>query len=200
MTARINKFLLACTAIALCSLFATSAQAQVLVGFLEQTSPTPTVYVQATLPVADPAPAGMDFSLTADVLTAALGDVTALLQLVPGNGDVGDFGGFIAGNIALIDRGAIAFAAKVQNAEANGAVGVLIANTTPSSAGGLLLMGGDFSATNIPVLMIRNGLGQDLKDQLVLGDVTMHMSVIPEPSSLMLVLLAGVGLVSRRRR
>ena len=39
----------------------------------------------------------------------------------------------VAGNIALIDRGACAFVLKAQNAEAAGAVGVIIANNQPGS-------------------------------------------------------------------
>ena len=123
--------------------------------------------------------------------TSPVGDVTATIQLVPGLGDVGDFGTFIAGNIALIDRGAIPFTAKVANAEANGAVGVLIANTLPSGAGGLFQGGGDFSTTTIPALMIRHGLGEDLKAQLDAGDTVVMRVATPEPSTLGLLAITG---------
>jgi hypothetical protein len=202
MTTKINKSLIACVAIPLCSLFATNAQAVTTMAFLDQISPTVTSYVESDgVAVTDPAPVGQDFARF-DILTSPAGDVTALIQLVPGNGDVGDFGDFIAGNIALIDRGAISFVLKVANAEAAGAAGVLIANTTPSGAGGLFQGGGDFSGTTIPALMIRNGLGVDLKSQLDLGPVEMRINVVPEPSGSMLALIAvtGFGLFGRRRR
>ena len=167
---------------------------------LRQISPNGATYVEVGGVRVDPAPPGMDFARF-DPATSPVGDETATIQLVPGVGDVGDFGTFIVGNIALIDRGAIRFDAKVANAEANGAVGVLIANTTPSDAGGLFQGGGDFSGTTIPALMIRHGLGVDLKAQLDAGDtVVMHLAVIPEPSSLMLLAITGIGFFSRRRR
>jgi hypothetical protein len=200
MKPRINKCLLAGGAILLCSVFAPSAEAVTTFATLEQTSPTVTVYVESDgVAVEDPAPSGMDFARF-DPNTSPIGDVTATIQLVPGFGDVGDFGGFIAGNIALIDRGALAFVAKVENAQANGAVGVLIANTNPSGAGGLFQGGGDFSNTNIPAVMIRFGMGEDLRTQLLTGPVEMHLRVVPEPSSLMLLAITGVGFFSRRRR
>jgi len=148
---------------------------------LRQISPNGATYVEVGGVRVDPAPPGMDFARF-DPATSPVGDETATIQLVPGVGDVGDFGTFIAGNIALIDRGAIRFDAKVANAEANGAVGVLIANTTPSGAGGLFQGGGDFSGTTIPTLMIRYGLGVDLKAQLDAGDtVVMRVATLPLP-------------------
>ena len=202
MTTKINKSLMACVAIPLCSLFATKAQAVTTMAFLDQTLPTVTSYAEVESTTNDPAPAGEDFARF-NPLTSPTGDVTSFIQLVPGNGEAGDFGGFIAGNIALIDRGAIAFVDKVANAEAAGAVGVLIANTDPSGNGaGVFQGGGDFSGTTIPALMIRNGLGNDLKAQMLLGDVEMHINVVPEPSGSMLALVAltGFGLFGRRRR
>ena len=173
-------------------------------AFLDQISPTVTSYTEVVDTANDPALPGEDFARF-NPLTSPTGDVTSFIQLVLGNGDVGDFGGFIAGNIALIDRGAIAFTAKVANAEAAGAVGVLIANTTPSGNGaGLFQGGGDFSVTTIPALRIGSGLGDDLKAQMLLGDVEMRIqtvNAIPEPSGSMLALVAltGFGLFGRRR-
>lgn len=169
-------------------------------GLLRQVSPNVTTYVEVFgTSSADPAPPGEDFARF-DPATTPVGDVTAQIQLVPGVGDVGDFGGFVAGNIALIDRGAITFVAKVQNAELAGASGVLIANTVPSGAGGLFHGGGDFSVTTIPSLMISFGVGEDLKAQLAAGETVVMRVATPEPSSLMLVLVAMTGFVCRRRR
>ena len=94
---------------------------------LEQTAPVPTVYGYA-----------VDF-LTMDY--SGSGDVTAQVQAVdlvlppgptPSTSNSGceasDFSGFTSGNIALIQRGTCTFALKAQNAEAAGAVGVIIFN------------------------------------------------------------------------
>ncbi|NIP92359.1 MAG: hypothetical protein GWO24_02330 [Akkermansiaceae bacterium] len=148
---------------------------------LQQISPNPTTYTEIGSPGVDPAPPGMDFTRF-NPANSPVGDVTAPIQLVPGVGDVGDFGNFVAGNIALIDRGAIRFDAKVTNAEANGAVGVIIANTFPSAIPGLFQGGGEFGATTIPAVMIRHGLGEDLKAQLDAGEnVVMRVATLPLP-------------------
>jgi hypothetical protein len=147
-------------------------------GLLEQISPTVTSYTEVINTATDPAPPGMDFALFSPATIPSGDDVTAAIQIVPGNGDVVDFVDFVAGNIALIDRGVLRFDDKVRNAEAAGAVGVLIANTSPSEAGGLFQGGGEFAGL-IPALMIRHGLGVDLKAQLATGPVEMHMAVIP---------------------
>lgn len=200
MTTKTNISLSGWVPILLCSLFATGAQAATTMGILEQVSPNVTTYVEVENTATDPAPPGEDFARF-NPATSPVGDVTAPIQLIPGLGEPGDFGSFMAGNIALIDRGAILFVDKVQNAEANGAVGVLIANTTPSGAGGLFQGGGDFSSTTIPALMIRHGLGEDLKAQLAGGDtVVMRVATVPEPSSVMLALLGMSGFFCRRRR
>lgn len=159
------------------NVWSTSGDGPPPTGLLEQISPTPTVYVESTGTTADPAPPGMDFAIF-NPATVTTGDVTAPIQLVPNVGEVGDFADFAAGNIALIDRGAIRFDEKVSNAQTAGAVGVLIANTIPSDAGGLFQGGGEF-AGRVPALMIRHGLGVDLKDQLATGPVEMRMAVIP---------------------
>ncbi len=165
-------------------LLASSAQAS-LIGVFDQLSPTPTSYVQAVGGTAtDPAPAGEDFATFQDFLGApsntAFGSATANIQYVPGNGDVPqDFidAGFVAGNIALIDRGAVSFTTKIINAAGAGAVGALIANTTPSGAGGLF-EGGMPDMTTIPALMLRYDLGQAFITDLTGGaTIEAHMSV-----------------------
>lgn len=83
---------------------------------------------------------GADFD---DLTFTAQGDVTAAvtavdLQLGLGNFstsgcEAGDFAGFPAGNIALIQRGVCAFELKAENAAAAGAVGVIIFNQGDTS-------------------------------------------------------------------
>ncbi len=73
-----------------------------------------------------------------DVTLAAPGNVNALvlpvdLQLFAGNNstsgcEAADFAGFVAGSIALIQRGSCSFYEKVANAEAAGAVAVILFN------------------------------------------------------------------------
>ena len=91
----------------------------------EQTAPTPTTYVEDT-----------DYAL---MTYSGSGDVTAPVQAVDLNlGDLAgstsgceeaDFDGFTEGNIALVRRGACAFAVKVVNAQEAGASAVIVMNT-----------------------------------------------------------------------
>lgn len=91
------------------------------------------------------APNGKVYAIGDDILTmeySGSGDVTAPLQAVndivipPGASansstagcEAGDFAGFVPGNVALIQRGACAFALKAQNAYAAGASAVIIFN------------------------------------------------------------------------
>jgi Zn-dependent M28 family amino/carboxypeptidase len=93
----------------------------------ERTAPTPRTY--------DPATdfATMDFSGSGDVT----GNVVPVdLVLPPGpepssstsGCEASDFAGFPAGSIALVQRGTCTFGVKAQNAEAAGAIGVVIFN------------------------------------------------------------------------
>lgn len=95
----------------------------------EQVSPTPTVY---------------EFGVDYDVMTfSGSGDATAIAQAVDlsladpaastSGCEAADFTGFTAGNIALMQRGACAFAVKAANAEAAGAVAAIIFNQGDAS-------------------------------------------------------------------
>ena len=64
----------------------------------------------------------------------------------------------IAGRIALVDRGACTFDTKVLNAQAAGAIGVLVANNIP----GVVEPGGVNPAVTVPVL----GISQDGGNQI----------------------------------
>lgn len=79
--------------------------------------------------------------------------------------DMTEFSGFVAGRIALVQRGVQPFQTKVNNAIAAGAVGVIIYNnttglTTPSLT------------ANIPVIMVTQALGQQLISEMNAGTVT----------------------------
>jgi hypothetical protein len=69
----------------------------------------------------------------------------------------------VAGNIALIDRGVCGFVVKVKNAQLNGAVGVLVANTAAGAFGG---MGGADPTITIPSVMITYADGQLIRNNL----------------------------------
>ncbi|MEW5742756.1 MAG: myxosortase-dependent M36 family metallopeptidase [Myxococcota bacterium] len=66
----------------------------------------------------------------------------------------------VAGKIALIDRGVCTFLSKVQNAQANGALGVIIADNQTSSNPPTLSGSG---STTIPAVSVTRATGQSLR-------------------------------------
>jgi Zn-dependent M28 family amino/carboxypeptidase len=117
------------------------------------------------------------------------GDVTAPLQAVdlvlpPGptaststsGCEAEDFAAFVAGNIALIQRGTCDFAVKAANAFDAGAVGVIIFNEgqegrTETLAGTL---GFEFS-DDLPVVGTSFEIGNELAALLAAGEVVIHL-------------------------
>lgn len=86
-------------------------------------------------------------------------NITTLIQSAGFGNSASEFVGFMAGKIALVQRGVESFQTKVDNAVNAGAIGVIIYNdvaglTTPTVT------------TNIPVIMITQSLGQQLITQL----------------------------------
>lgn len=71
--------------------------------------------------------------------------------------------GAIAGKIALLDRGGCDFIVKVRNAQAAGAIGVVVANNV---AGAPITMGGTAADVTIPALMISQEQGDAIKANL----------------------------------
>ena len=67
----------------------------------------------------------------------------------------------VAGNIAVINRGACLFTDKALNAQAAGAAAVIITN---NRVGPLSRMSGDFSAVTIPAMMVTKADGESLRD------------------------------------
>jgi aminopeptidase Y len=106
------------------------------------------------------------------------GDNTALVRTLafppadatPGC-DAADFAGFPAGTIALISRGACTFAIKAANAQAAGAVGVIIFNNVPGPLNGTL---GNGFTLNISVTGISQADGQ-LLAQYAMSGLTMRL-------------------------
>jgi hypothetical protein len=106
----------------------------------------------------------------------SLGQATADLQpaggiVIPSPGgsasgcDPSNFTGFVAGRIALIQRGTCTFSQKVQNAQAAGASGVIIFNegNTPARSG--VFSGSLSSVPSIPVAFTSFAIGNDLYSQ-----------------------------------
>jgi aminopeptidase YwaD len=95
---------------------------------------------------------------------AAANAVTGKLLNVPGIGAPEDFASVdVGGNIAIVDRGVIEFRDKAANAEAAGAIGLIVANRTlGQSLGGTL--GTD--TPSIPVLHVSKEASDELRTRL----------------------------------
>jgi Zn-dependent M28 family amino/carboxypeptidase len=96
--------------------------------------------------------------------------------------DPADFSG-MAGKIALVQRGTCTFGAKVQNATAAGAVGIVIFNEGNPTRTGLLNGNVGFAAT-IPVAFTTFALGQSLYNEYSAGtppvlNLSVHSVVDP---------------------
>ncbi|MFO7564233.1 MAG: M28 family peptidase [Enhygromyxa sp.] len=117
------------------------------------------------------------------------GNVAALvepvdLQLGLGNQSTSgcepeDFAGFTPGSIALLQRGTCTFAVKAQNAEAAGAVAVLIFNQGDTEARMGLFLGSLGGQNNlaVPVLFTTYALGAELAEAAALAEVPLELSV-----------------------
>jgi hypothetical protein len=103
-----------------------------------------------------------------------------------------DFSSFVAGRIALIQRGACNFGVKVQNAQAAGASGVIIfnegnPNRTAVFAGSLQDAGGNPIIPTIPVAFTSFAIGQDLFNQYQQGAqprMSLSIQALVEPNAL----------------
>jgi Zn-dependent M28 family amino/carboxypeptidase len=124
--------------------------------------------------VDEPLPGGATApSLPADTLTySAGGDVDAPL-IAAGLSHPEDFSNLDArGKVVLVKRGELRFSDKVNNAQAAGAVGVLIYNDSPGRVQGSLV-----APSAIPAVTIGGEGGQALLDLLGAGPITVHLSV-----------------------
>ncbi len=118
-------------------------------------------------------------------VTAPLQAVGGIIIPAPGGSASGctaeDFAGFEADNIALIQRGTCTFREKVENAQAAGAVGVVIfneGNVVPDDDRVGNLFGTlDPPQVDIPVVGTSFAVGQELYDLLQEGPVTLRLAV-----------------------
>ena len=111
-----------------------------------------------------------DFDITAEVAVGGSADGSAL-GCAPITDDV-------AGRIVLLDRGTCTFLTKVASAEAAGAVGVLVANTS----GGDAFEPGGSGAAGVPVVGISEADGAAIRAALASGAVaaTLYAASFPE--------------------
>lgn len=124
-------------------------------------------FIQLSPPVLEqvsPPPAGP--VLNTILSYSGSGDVTAPVTALPGPAvdatpgcEAADFAAFPAGNIALISRGACAFALKVTNAHAAGAAGVVIYNNTAGDINGTL---GNAFTLDIGATSVTQAVGEQL--------------------------------------
>ena len=95
------------------------------------------------------------------------GSVSGVMVEVPGFGEPADFEAVdVAGAIVMVNRGVIQFHVKAVNAEAAGAIALVIVNRFDDEA-----LGGSFGqgASAIPVLQITREAGTDLRARLPLN-------------------------------
>jgi uncharacterized repeat protein (TIGR01451 family) len=106
-----------------------------------------------------PPPAGQtaDIVLAQDAAAPATDACTALTNAAA-----------MLGKIALIDRGTCNFNVKVQNAQAAGAIGAIVANNVPGDPG-LTAMTGSGITISIPSVFISQADGAAIKAQLASG-------------------------------
>ncbi|HET9908784.1 MAG TPA: M28 family peptidase [Anaerolineales bacterium] len=143
---------------------------------LEQTSPTPTVYID-----------GVDYDT---MQFSGSGDFTAPLTavdlLVPSpfanastsGCEAADFAGFTPGHIALMQRGTCGFVNKAQNAQAAGAVGVIVFNEGNPGRTNLNL-GTLGTPQTIPSITTTFAMGQTLRNGVLNGPtgITVRLKV-----------------------
>jgi hypothetical protein len=121
----------------------------------------------------------------------SMGSATADLQpaggiLIPSPGgsasgcDPSDFTGFVAGRIALIQRGTCTFSQKIANAQAAGAAGVIIFNEGNSPARTGVFSGSLSSVPPIPVAFTSFAAGDALYTEY--QDATAHGTAVPHMS------------------
>ncbi len=132
---------------------------------------------QGTPSMSELSPIAYDYTLVTDWNPGrSLGSATADLQpaggiVIPSPGgthsgcDPSDFTNFVAGRIALIQRGTCTFSQKIQNAQDAGASGVIIFNegNTPGRSG--VFSGSLSSVPPIPVAFTSFAIGNDLYQQ-----------------------------------
>jgi Zn-dependent M28 family amino/carboxypeptidase len=148
---------------------------------LRETSPTPHSYALGS----DFAPGPVAGSANAKLQPA--GGIVVPATPTPSSASgctAADFSGFVAGNIALIQRGTCTFSQKVANAEAAGASAVVIFNEGNPGRTSLFTGGLDGTET-VPVIFTSYAVGTQLLGQYVPGTgpvLTIDVKAIDDPN------------------
>jgi aminopeptidase YwaD len=106
------------------------------------------------------------------LINAATGQAEGEIAVVSGIGEAGDFPASVGGRIVLIERGTITFTEKVQNAEAAGAIGVIVYNNAPGNVQAPLA-----TPSTVPAVTISQEEGQALLAVAQAGTVRVRMSI-----------------------
>ncbi|WP_168928918.1 S8 family serine peptidase [Paenibacillus dokdonensis] len=101
--------------------------------------------------------------------SSKLDNVDEDLELVYANlGDVNDYAGLdVKGKTVLVSRGTITFAAKAENAAANGAKAIIIFNNIPGEIGGATIEG---AKESVPTYTITQDSGLQLQKEVAAGN------------------------------
>lgn len=83
----------------------------------------------------------------------------------------------LRGSVALVDRGTCTFVQKAQNAQAAGAIALVVINVSSNAP---VSMGGDGGGVTIPLLSVGNGDGLRLRQFLAQGPVEVHLRSDPQ--------------------
>ena len=135
-------------------------------------------FVFTTTPtMSEVSPTAHDYGLSTEFNPGlSIGTTTAALQpaggiLIPSTGGstsgcaASDFTGFVAGRVALVQRGTCTFSQKVQNAQDAGASGVIIFNEGNGPARTGVFAGSLTGVPTIPVAFTSFAIGNDLYNQ-----------------------------------
>ncbi|TML02639.1 MAG: M28 family peptidase [Actinobacteria bacterium] len=135
-------------------------------------------FVFTDLPtMSEVSPIAHDYGLTTEFNPGlSIGTTTAEIQpaggiKIPSTGgstsgcDPSDFTGFVAGRIALIQRGTCTFSQKVANAQNAGASGVIIFNEGNTAGRSVVFSGSLTGVPTIPVAFTSFAVGNDLYNQ-----------------------------------
>lgn len=101
-------------------------------------------------------------------------------QQLPGNGCEPILND-VDGKIAFVDRGGCTFVVKAQNAQAAGAIAVVVADSVPGCPP--LGMSGADPAITIPIVRLTNDDGAEIKSQLLAGQ-TVNATLMRDPEQL----------------
>ena len=125
------------------------------------------------------------YALTRDWLVAQLsggGTLTASIQPAGGSGEgcfAGDFAEFVAGHIALLERGTCAYDARVANAEKAGAAAVILYRSGNASPFPVRLT----RPATIPVVSVSYTLGSELLRRYTDANPAVHLDIHMRPTS-----------------